>query len=572
MQAARRAGKSGSYPGRFPPSFSCHHCQGEERCSFRQERGGSFLEDYRSERESQARDGLRAIAEEVFGYLGKTFPVCCASDEFFYFPQVIPPEETWSGWDDFSRDRIEEVTRRLSSVENDLGLLSRNSKGLDVLTDAEILRRMSRTLREQLQEVRFHETQPTFHLTILCTGLSSSLENDDHRAWEIRARAVPSFLERARETLTDMPRLFRDQGLAMIRDMKAWLRSLDRGENDLSLVVTAFSRFEDFLRNAGTRSHYLLPSETVERIVKEHVGCGVGPGEVRHTLMEEIREMGKVMEEVCEGLCPGTDWREAVRKISPPEIPGGGPQELYREEADRILRHCVRIGIVPEDLPRMSPLRVEPLPPYLRTIRAASAYSFTPENRLQTGTFYIVPPGGEWDDNREDLVDYRMLTAHETYPGHHLLDSWRWRFVSPTRRPLESPLFYEGWACFAEELMRSTGYFSGPVDLLLLAKRRYRRAVRGIVDLDLQSGKRDRHSAASFLADSGFSHDAASSVAGKYPLRPGYQVCYTLGLKRFLALYNRYGTGDVRRFVESVLSCGEIGFDLVENDLRKRFE
>jgi uncharacterized protein (DUF885 family) len=524
------------------------------------------------DRKSPSRDVLESIAVDVFSYLGKTFPVCCASDEFFYFPQVIPPEGSWSGWDDFSRERTEEVARKLSSVEHDLGHLSRNTKDADVLTDAETLKRMTRTLREQLQEVRFHETQPTFYLTILCTALASSLEDDDCRAWNLRAQTLPAFLEQARETLTDMPRLFRDQGLEMIRDTKAWLRSLDRAENDLAPVVSGILPFEDFLRNARTRNHSLLPPETVERIVKEHVGCGIGPGEVRHTLMEEIREMGKVMEEVCEGLCPGTDWREAVRKIPPPEIPGGGPQELYGEEADRLLRHCIRIGIVPEDLPRMSPLRVEPLPSYLRTIRAASAYSFTPENRLQTGTFYIVPFGGEWDDNREDLVDYRMLTAHETYPGHHLLDSWRWRFVSPTRRPLESPLFYEGWACFAEELMRSTGYFSGPVDLLLLAKRRYRRAVRGIVDLDLQSGKRDRHSAALLLADSGFSHDAASSVAGKYPLRPGYQVCYTFGLKRFLALYNRYGTGDARRFVETVLSCGEIGFDLVENDLRKRFE
>jgi hypothetical protein len=506
----------------------------------------------------------------VFAYLGKTFPVCCASDEFPFFPQIISPDGGWSGWDNFSPESIEEVTRRLSYAEHDLGLLSRNAEDRDVLTDAESLKRMARTLREQLQEVRFHETQPTFHLTILCTALASSLGDDDHRAWGLLAHTLPSFLAQARGTLTDMPRLFRDQGLTMIRDTKAWLRSLDSAVNDPAPVISSLMQFEDFLRNARTRSHYLMPPETVERIVKDHIGCGVGLDEVRETLMEEISEMGRVMEEVCERLCPGNDWREAVRKIPPPEISDGGPQELYGKEAESILRYCIRIGIVPEDLPGMSPLRVAPLPSYLKTIRAASAYSFTPENRLQKGTFYIVPLEGGWDDNREDLVDYRMLTAHETYPGHHLLDSWRCHFVSPLRRPVESPLFYEGWACFAEELMRLTGYFSGLVDLLLLAKRRYRRAVRGLVDLDLQTGKRDRHSAAMLLAESGFSHDAASSVVTKYLLRPGYQVCYTFGLKRFLALYSRYGTGDVRRFVEAVLSCGEIGFDLVENGLRKR--
>jgi hypothetical protein len=116
--------------------------------------------------------------------------------------------------------------------------------------------------------------------------------------------------------------------------------------------------------------------------------------------------------------------------------------------------------------------------------------------------------------------------------------------------------------------MRSTGYFSGPVDLLLLAKRRYRRAVRGLADLELQTGKRDPASAAGLLADAGFPGEAASSVVPKYALRPGYQVCYAFGVRRFLDLHSRYGTGEEKRFVRAVLSCGEIGFDRVEEVLR----
>ncbi|MGA7105427.1 MAG: DUF885 family protein, partial [Candidatus Deferrimicrobiaceae bacterium] len=106
---------------------------------------------------------------------------------------------------------------------------------------------------------------------------------------------------------------------------------------------------------------------------------------------------------------------------------------------------------------------------------------------------------------------------------------------------------------------------------LLLAKRRYRRAVRGLVDLDLQTGERDLRSAVNLLAQSGFTRDAASAVVAKYALRPGYQVCYTFGLRRFLDLYERYGTQDVKRFVETVLSGGEIGFAHVETALNRRF-
>ncbi|MDX1815189.1 MAG: DUF885 family protein, partial [Thermodesulfobacteriota bacterium] len=323
--------------------------------------------------------------------------------------------------------------------------------------------------------------------------------------------------------------------------------------------------------HAGTGSDYLLPPEIVARIVTEHIGCGVGPAEVRDAIRQEIGGTDRFMEDVCRRFFPGNHWREAVRKIPPPVMPKEGPLPIYREAAEDLLRHCIGAGIVPEDLPRRCPLRVATLPPYLRAIRAASAYSFTPGNPAQKGTFYIVPPDGSWDDSREDLADYRMLTAHEAYPGHHLLDSWRWEYVSPVRRPVETPLFYEGWACFAEELMRLTGHFSAPGDLLMLAKRRYRRAVRGLVDLDLQTGGQDLRSAADLLAESGFTRDAASAAVAKYALRPGYQVCYTFGLGRFLGLYERYGTQDVTRFVETVLSGGEIGFAHVEAALRRRF-
>jgi len=514
---------------------------------------------------------LQSIADELFGYLGKTFPVCCGSDEFYYFPQIVPTQEGWTVWDDFTPERAGEAGKRLSSAEDAFDLFLGGNDDPDLHADAETLRRMARTLREQLCEVRVQETQPTFHLTVLCTALASSLGDPDRRAWGIRAKTVPLFLSRAAETLTGMPRLFRDQGVAMVRDTKAWLRSLAMPESEMAPVLSATERFGEFLRNAPTRNEYRLPTDIVERIVGEHIGCRVGLDEVRDVILEEIREMDAGMGLECRKLFPGDNWREAVRKIPPPEIPEGGTLTLYRKEADVLLRHCIREGIVPEALPGTSPLQVVLLPPYLKAIRAASAYSFTPEHPSRKGTFFIVPPDGSWDDNREDLVDCRMLTAHEAYPGHHLLDTWRWHFVSPLRRPVENPLFYEGWACFAEELMRVTGYFSGAEDRLLLAKRRYRRAVRGLVDLDLQTGKLDQRSAADRLADAGFSRDAASSVAAKYALRPGYQVCYTFGLRRFLDLYGRFGTHGPKGFVEAVLSCGEIGFDLLERALRMRF-
>lgn len=512
--------------------------------------------------------GIALVAGDTFDYLGKSFPVCCASDEFPYFPQVVAPAGAWSGWDDFAPDRIGDVTGRLSSAETEAGLL-RGASDREEREDAAVLCRVLRTLREQLVEVRFHETQPTFHLTVLCTGLAAALRAGDRGAWADRVRTAPAFLARARESLVGMPRLFRDLGLAMAGDAGAWLMSLDAGGEDLSPLLSALARFGDFLKGAPVSERFLLPPGAFDRIVREHAGCGVGPDEVRAVLAEEIRETEGIMDGICAGRFPGRSWQEAVRTLPFPDVSGDALLETYAEEIDGLLRHCIRTGIVPEDLPGTSPVSVSAVPPYLRAIRAASSYSFTPGRGGGTGTFYVVPAAGTPEGNHEDPADFRMLAAHETWPGHHLLDSRRWLHPSAVRRAVELPLFYEGWACFAEELMRFTGYFAGPDDLLLLAKRRHRRAVRGLVDLELQTGRRDPDSAAGLLSATGVPPPAAAAAAAKYALRPGYQVCYTFGLRRFLDLYARYGAGREGWFAGTVLSCGETGFDLVEAALRR---
>lgn len=526
------------------------------------------MEDSGSNRRTPETEILRSIAEGLYSFLGKTFPVCCGSDEFFYFPQIAAVGEARTGWDDFRPGTIDEVTKRLCAVESEMAPLSRQTKDPEIRTDAEALRRMAKTLREQLVFVRFHETQPTFHLTILSTALASALQDPDPQVWTTRVEAAPQFLSQAAAALTGMPQRFRDQGMEMAGDIAAWLRSLELRQKDLAPVAFALDRFEQFLRGAPTKERYLLPPEIVEMIVRDHIGCRAGTADVRDAVGEEIRETAAIMDAAGDELASGRARDEVVRRIPLPEVPAGGPLAMYAREADNLRLHCEKLGIVPEDLPARSPLRVTALPPYLKAIRAASAYSFTPADPSGGGTFFVAPHVGPWTDIREELPEYRMLAAHETFPGHHLLDSWRWHFAPPIRRPVELPLFYEGWACFAEELLYLTGYFAGPAERFLLSRRRHRRAVRGLIDLDLQTGRIGEDAAASRLVEGGFPREAAASAVGKYALRPGYQVCYTFGLKAFLDLHARYGTGEEKRFVRAVLSGGEIGFDRLEKALR----
>jgi uncharacterized protein (DUF885 family) len=160
--------------------------------------------------------------------------------------------------------------------------------------------------------------------------------------------------------------------------------------------------------------------------------------------------------------------------------------------------------------------------------------------------------------------EHLFLTAHETYPGHHLLDHIRRSMDHALRRQMESPLFYEGWATYAESLLLDTGYVDGPYAKLVFHKRNLWRAARCMVDIGLTSNIMDMDKSRELLVTSGFSTQEALSQIKRFQLNPGYQLCYSHGLHEILNLRDKYGTllGN-DRFHRLLLEGGEIPFSLV---------
>jgi uncharacterized protein (DUF885 family) len=278
-------------------------------------------------------------------------------------------------------------------------------------------------------------------------------------------------------------------------------------------------------------------------------------------LDEELQEMVSLLTAEADRLAPGRSWVDALRQVPFAAPPRGGLLQLYRQELLAMEAHCRWHALIPGNLTAQAALKVAQVPSYLSAIRASDAYSASPGHPPRGGTFFVMEQGRKWSGRPGRSLEYRMTAAHEVWPGHHLLDSCRWNLERPLRRALESPLFYEGWACLAEELMAKTGYLDGPWDRFLLAKRRAERAARGMVDLGLQSGRMDLGEALEVLVQVGFSPQMARSVIPKYLLRPGYQVCYTLGLRQGLSLFRRFDSSDVGAFARYVLSQGEVGFN-----------
>jgi uncharacterized protein (DUF885 family) len=282
--------------------------------------------------------------------------------------------------------------------------------------------------------------------------------------------------------------------------------------------------------------------------------------DIGKALDDEIEETRSLLTAAAAKIAPGQKWQIAVAGL--PQPGGGGKSDgaWYAEVIDSLGRHCAEKGFMPEAILENCPVRVTPVPSQLTPVRSSAAYSMPPGHPSRGGTFYTMPDGG-----RGGLpTDWRLLSAHETYPGHHLLDAYRWNNPRPVRRHLEFPLFYEGWASFSEEILFDTGFFTDSLEnRLLMAKRRFWRAMRGRVDLYLHSGQKSMDASAGFLADAGMPLSRATAMVRRYALKPGYQLCYTMGRRGFRSLYDRYrqAGGSTASFAKSILGAGEIGLD-----------
>ncbi len=504
---------------------------------------------------------IAPLAEAVFQRLARQFPVCMASDEFHFFPQVRADQSEADVWDDFSPDALQALDRELALWLGQLDDMETQPVTQDDRIDADTLKTALTTLREQLTDVGMHRTQPTWYLTILGIGLAESVSGKPGE-FEDRLRNLPRFLDQARQNLPRIPRLYRDLGCEMVRELLPWLQNLPTAKRLRTASAESLSAFGRHLETIPVTEDFLPERDLYERIAHRHMRCAMSTDDIRQAQADEIQETRSRLIDLSRRLAPGSSWQEAVASLPTATPSPAGISVLYQEAITDLAAHCADLGLVTPAFLERCPVRVEPIPDFMQPVRSNAAYSMTAGHPPRGGTFYIM----EAARKSAAPVDYRLLTAHETFPGHHLLDNRRWEQARPVRRHVEYPLFYEGWASFSEELLFATGYFHTPTDHLLMAKRRFWRALRGRVDLEIHTRRRSLDQAAALMTANGLPAKQANAMVRRYVLKPGYQLAYTMGRRRFKRLYDRCGKSpsSPAEFAARILSVGEIPFHHLE--------
>lgn len=530
---------------------------------------------------------MSSIFNDYFTFAARAFPVMCASDEFHFLPRAQGAADHSHLLDDLDTETMGANLQALDDFRRRFRKGWQGAESLEGATDFRMAELSATSALVEFGQARPWLFSPLLYLKIALIGLDHALSKP--------AESQKSRQDRAYARLGEIPRLLRqcmanvrtapqDDRLAAREVAKAgerWIRALENGP--LGKRQGAGKTFERVYRGIGSFKAHLetkiMPSPAdalggpdAATILGRVFGSEKTPAEVfglaeaeRRREMEALGALGREL---------GGNWLDLYNEYEPDTA--GDLGRVYESEIDQL-----RAFFKDQDFPGMEhdgPVAFAETPAYLRPVRSSASFAAA-YGPLGTGeeSFFYISPGTTSDRdaasgallNRRLIRETPFLAAHETYPGHHLLDCARRSLENPVRRQIENALFYEGWATFGESLVLELGYEDSPFHRLVFHKRGLWRAARCMADLGMALGEITPAQGADLLSQAGFSDDEARDQIRRFGLKPGYQACYLLGRLEIEALRREFYSGkDVRSFCRDLLAGGELPPFLAREHLR----
>ncbi|HEX7165447.1 MAG TPA: DUF885 domain-containing protein [Acidimicrobiales bacterium] len=405
-----------------------------------------------------------------------------------------------------------------------------------------------------------------------------------------RLRAVPGVLAAARENLdaelaspliVERAKGSCRAGIAYARDMvpaevsdPALRAELAEAGAIAAGALEGFAGFLDELA-AAAQGDWALGESIYSALLREKELLGYGAAEMRDRGRAAYDEVDEQMAELAERIDGSRDWRAVVERLNKDHP--SSPEEMRDEYADwteRARRFLHETEIV--TMPDGEECRVLPSPPFQRPLLAVASYSAPPAFKPSlTGTFFVpFPPDGTTPDEVQKRLETNArasiptISVHEAYPGHH------WHLITVQQNPRAvrkvygTSYFTEGWALYAERVMREHGFFSDPRHELCHLDARIFRAARIVVDTSLHIGDMTFDEAVKFMStNASLSEPTARAEVGRYCSWPTQAASYLTGaleIERIRDVYLRDGRGSLREFNDTIAGSGMLPIELAE--------
>ncbi len=522
-----------------------------------------------------------------FTYLARCFPVMCASDEFHFLPRATQAAEYYDRLDDLDAHTVSDILTRLKAFQATFARQASASHELEEQIDFVLLQSNAAGAIIELEQNQAWRQNPLFYLKIACIGVDQALNKPaasvQEKAVRIRSRllGLPRLLQQATVNLNRIPQTYYHASLATIHDARRYLTSIAQAESSVGLnlnieiegALNALSDFNRFVTVQVPLPDTDCAAGSLEASLTEHFLTSYTCDDIYRFALDEWHQTLEDLKQLEQQIDPSKSWQELYHAFKPNMSRNMDTLSLYAKEIDKLRSFFSKNGFRPQDLD--APLELAETPLYLHSVRSSASFcAALREGEGEKSYFYMTLPQSVGQKDEEVLLqqrlhrEYKYLTAHETIPGHHVLDSFRRRMANPIRQQIESPLFYEGWATYVESLLTEQGYITRPIEVLVDYKRRLWRCARCMIDVGLPTQRLTKADARKLLMEVGFSEAESRKQIARFQLNPGYQICYSLGRNEFMRLRNTYTEGMAReRFHTFILEGGQLPFRLIEERL-----
>ncbi len=508
------------------------------------------------------KSGVAEIAQDYFDYMAKSYPVMCLSDEFYFFPRAKKAIEYLDILDGFDEDKIKHDVSRVKSLRSALEKINLPDLDIEAQIDFTLLRQSLSTFLREFDQVKIWQIDPGIYLKASLLG-SCRPGNVFHE----KISQIPRLLEEGRRNLKNVPSAYLEVAREMADASIVYLASASfpsAETRSIKKAIDALEEFRRFLIKMPSKEVIIKDRVLIEDILRDSFSCDKSLKEIFEIAYEEYRKTLEELKDVASGVRTGAGWKAVLSKYS---ITAKTPEALlavYTDEIKKLKEFIKEKDVI--TIPGTQEIAVKFTPQFLRPIRASASYSSpATEDRREPAYFYITA------DFSNVHNEYLFVSAHETYPGHHLLDSIRRSMKNPIRQQIESPLFYEGWASYSERLIDRLGYVKDPVHKLLGLKRQAWRAVRAMLDVGIRINRLKFKEAEGLLMDLGYEPKIAKFMFRHYALSPGYQLCYTIGKFEIDRLRQKFSSKlGLKRFHDLLLQGGEAPFGLIKKRLENQ--
>lgn len=510
------------------------------------------------------RQKINRIAKDYFHYMARNYPVMCLSDEFYFFPRVKESIKYLNILDSLDEQKIKQNISYVKRLLSDLEVIHCANCDIEVQIDFTILKQNIVTFLREFEENKIYEIDPTLYLKILVLGIEhttsriSTIKDNIDTVLINRIKQVPRILNEAKVNLKKIPSLYQEVAFEMVDLLIEYFKNHVSNllKNKPSLINDAILSLQDFKRFLKSKSSYKTLTRTRElmtNILKGSYSYERSLDEIYEIAVKEYRyTLGEL-----KAAAKKDNWRKILSKHTLGIKNFKSLLRLYSEEIKRLKDFFIEKDII--TIPKTQNIIVKETPSFMMPIRASASYSCPLSKNIKEPAFFYLT------EDKSIYSEYIFLTAHETYPGHHLLDTIRRFSKNPIRQQIESPFFYEGWASYAEKLVDSLGYINTDIQRLVGLKRQAWRAVRAMLDVGIVINKLKIAKAEEMLEELGYSHKAVKQMIRHYTLTPGYQLCYTVGKFELERLRNKFAeTIGLKRFHDVVLDSGQAPFNLIE--------